>query len=205
VHLAAHPVLATLKTSVVSLRSERVFPILRDAIARAARILGEQFRVVHFSVEAKRLHLIVEATNRRWLSSGMTGLAIRTAHAINTLLGRHGKVWEDRWRGRALGSAREVRDALVFVLANFRLHTQGALPAGIDGCSSAPWFDGFVGQRPGGAPLPSAAGIPVDAELEAPVVPPESALLLREWRALGLIGPAEAPKPTRALPTTKER
>lgn len=193
-HDAKHPVLATLETSVAPLRSERVFPVLRDAIARAARILGEHFRVVHFSVDAKHVHLLVEAENRRWLSSGMSGLSIRTAHAINTLLGRHGRVWEDRWRGKALTTPREVRDALVFVLANFRLHTQGALPPGIDGCSSAPWFDGFVGQREGGAPLPTAAGIPLQAELSPPVVPPETSLLGSEWRALGLIGPAEAPK-----------
>jgi putative transposase len=197
-------VLATLKTSVVPLRTERVFPTVRDTIARAARVMGEHFRIVHFSVEAKYVHLIVEATNRRWLSAGMSGLAIRLTHAMNTLLGRRGTFWDDRWRGRPLTTRREVRDALVFVLANFRLHTQGALPPGIDGCSSAPWFDGFVGQRAGGAPLPVAAGIPLDGELESPVVPAESALLTREWRALGLIGPAEAPmKPDSPFPPRK--
>jgi hypothetical protein len=182
-----------------------VFPVLRDAIARAARVLGEHFRIVHFSVDAKHVHLLVEATNRRWLSSGMSGLTIRTAQALNTLLGRRGKFWDDRWRGRALTSAREVREALVFVLANFRLHTQGALPPGVDGCSSAPWFDGFVGQRAGGSPLPAAAGIPVEAEAEPPVVPAESALLRSGWRALGLIGPAEAPKLPPARPASRER
>jgi putative transposase len=194
VHLAAHPVLATLKTEVVPLRSERVFPTVRETIARAARVMGEHFRIVHFSVEAKHVHLIVEATNRRWLSAGMSGFTIRLAHAVNTLLGRRGRFWDDRWRGRTLTTPREVREALVYVLANFRLHTQGALPPGIDACSSAPWFDGFVGQRAGGARPPAVAGIPLDGELESPVVPAESALLSREWRSLGLIGASEAPK-----------
>jgi hypothetical protein len=197
-HLAEHPVLLTLKTQVVSLRSERVFPTVRDAIASAARNRGEHFRIVHFSVDAKHVYLIVEATNRRWLSTGISGFSIRLAVAVNTLLGRRGRFLDDRCRARPLTTPREVRDALVFVLANFRLHTQGALPPGVDGCSSAPWFDGFVGKRPGAAPLPTAAGLPVDAELESPVVPAESALLSREWRALGLIGPAEVPKQPRA-------
>jgi putative transposase len=199
VHQPAHPVLVTLETSVVSLRSQRVFPTVRAAIARAARRMGEHFRIVHFSVDAKHVHLIVEATNRRWLSSGMSGLSIRLAGALNRLLERRGKFWTDRWRGRPLTTAREVRDALVFVLANFRLHTQGALPAGIDGCSSAAWFDGFVGRRPDAAPLPVAAGIPLDAGVDVPVVPAETALLKSEWRALGLIGPTEKPKPARPL------
>lgn len=194
--------LVTLKTSVTSLRSDGVFPVVRGAIARAARIMGEHFRVVHFSVDAKHVHLIVEATNRRWLSAGMSGLTIRTAHAVNEVLGRRGRFWDDRWRGRVLETAAEVREALVFVLANFRLHTQGALPAGIDGCSSAAWFDGFEGQRPDGDPLPTAAGIRADPSVEPPVVPAESALLAREWRALGLIGPREAPKPSRAGPAS---
>ena len=90
------------------------------------------------------------------------------------------------------------------MLANFRLHTQGALPAGIDGCSSAPWFDGFVGQRADGAALPVAAGIPPGGELEPPVVRAESALLSREWRALGLIAPAEVPKQPRPLAPPRE-
>jgi putative transposase len=181
-----------------------VFPTLRDAIARAARIMGEHFRIVHFSVDAKHLHLLVEATNRRWLSAGMSGVAIRLTHAMNTLLGRRGRFWDDRWRGRTLTTPREVREALVFVLGNFRLHTQGALPPGIDGCSSAAWFDGFVGQRTGGAPLPTAAGIPLTGELESPVVRAESALLSREWRAVGLIGPAEVPKHPRTLGPRRE-
>jgi hypothetical protein len=204
VHRAEHPVLATLKTEVVPLRSERVFPTVRDTIARAARIMGEHFRIVHFSVEAKQVHLIVEATNRRWLRAGISGFAIRLAHAVNTLLGRRGRFWDDRWHGRALTTPREVREALVFVLANFRLHTQGALPPGIDGCSSAPWFDGFVGQRTGVGLLPTAAGVPMDMELESPVVSPESALLAREWRTLGLVGPGEAPKQPRTLTPPRE-
>jgi putative transposase len=199
-HDPAHPVLVTLTTSAVPLRSQRVFPTVRDAIAKAARHLGEHFRIVHFSVDAKHVHLLVEATNRRWLSSGISGLAIRTAHAVNALLGRSGKFWSDRVRGRELTTAQEVRDALVFVLQNFRLHTPGSLPVGIDGCSSAPWFDGFEGQRPESAPLPTAAGIPVDESVEAPVLPARTALLAREWRALGLVGPAEAPRPPRRPP-----
>jgi putative transposase len=204
VHHAEHPVLVTLKTSVAPLRSENVFLTVRAAIARASRIMVDHFRIVHFSVDTKHVHLIVEATNRRWLSAGMSGVTIRMAHAVNELLGRTGRFWDDRWHGRALRTPEEVRDALVFVLANFRLHTPGALPAGIDGCSSAPWFDGFQGQRPDENPLPTAAGIPVDVAADPPIVPAATALLSHEWRALGLIGPREAPR-TAGIQPTRER
>jgi len=49
VHKAAHPVHLTLRArgGVPSLRSERAFPAVRDAIGRSSR---PEFRVVQFSV-----------------------------------------------------------------------------------------------------------------------------------------------------------
>ena len=41
------------------------------------------FRVLHFSVQADNVHLIVEADVPSRLSSGLRGLAIRMAKAIN--------------------------------------------------------------------------------------------------------------------------
>ena len=122
-----------------SLRSARVYPTVREALRAAST---ETFRVVHFSVQADHLHLIVEASDSKALVKGVRGLVIRAARAINRALGRRGSVWGDRYHARALKTPREVRNGLVYVLMNFRKHRpweRGAL----DPCSSAAWFDGF--------------------------------------------------------------
>jgi len=99
-----------------------VFPSVRLALSRATRSAPERFRILQFSVQRDHVHIIVEAIDKRALSSGVRGLAIRIARYVNDLLGRRGTFWADRWHGRALRSPREVRNALVYVLANFRKH-----------------------------------------------------------------------------------
>jgi REP-associated tyrosine transposase len=99
------------------------------------------FRVLHFSVQADHLHLLVEADRPTGLARGIQGLAIRVAKAINRVLGRHGAVWGDRNHARKLGTPREVRNALVYILDNWRKHVPGA--RGVDARSSAGWFDGW--------------------------------------------------------------
>ena len=71
----------------------------------------------------------------------MRGLAIRLAKAVNRALGRAGRVWGDRYHARMLRTPREVRNALVYVLNNFRKHLRDAV--GLDACSSAQYFDGW--------------------------------------------------------------
>ena len=97
--------------------------------------------MLHFSVQGDHLHLLVEARDNPALSSGARGLSIRTARAVNKVLGRRGRVWGDRYHARALTTPREVRHGLVYVLMNVKKHR----PAwrGLDPCSSARWFDGF--------------------------------------------------------------
>jgi len=89
--------------------------MLRDAIARGS---NASFRIVHFTVQSNRLHFLVEAEGCRQITRGMQGLGIRLAKAINRALGRKGRVWNDRYHARALRTPREVRNALVYVLAN---------------------------------------------------------------------------------------
>ncbi len=119
VHGRGHPVHATLRArrEVGSLRTDATFLAVRAALAQASRT---DFRVVHFSVQRDHVHLLVEARSREALSSGMRGLAIRVALAVNRVLVRKGRVWADRWHGRALTTPREVRAALVYVLMNVR-------------------------------------------------------------------------------------
>jgi hypothetical protein len=83
------------------------------------------------------------------------GLAIRIARLVNRLLGRRGSVWADRYHARMLRTPREVRNALVYVLNNFRKHVRGA--RGLDPYSSARWFRGWTA----GAPRGTDASSPV--------------------------------------------
>jgi hypothetical protein len=140
-----------------------------------------RLRVVQFSVQSDHLHLLVEAADERALSLGIRGLVVRLARAINRAMARRGPVWGDRYHTRPLTTPREVRNALVYVLMNFKKHT-GRRTSALDPCSSAAWFDGFV-DRPG----PPPAG-------RAPVSRAQSWLAAAGWRRRGLIQPDEAPQ-----------
>jgi REP element-mobilizing transposase RayT len=210
-HRRGEPVHVTLRARLAPLRSQFLFPVVRLALARASRRAPERFRIVHFSVQRDHLHLIVEAEDERALSSGMRSVAIRVARYVNDVLSRRGPLWAERWHGRALRSPREVRHALVYVLANFRKHATRALPAGVDPFSSALWFDGWRGFRPGSrAGPPPAVGRPwrstsanratseVGATSESRArsardFAPRTWLAAVGWRRHGLIGLTEQP------------
>jgi hypothetical protein len=138
-----------------------------------------RFRVLHFSVQADHLHLLVEADEPTGFERGVRGLAIRVAKAVNRALGRHGRVWGDRYHARLLRTPREVRNALVYVLNNFRKHVRGA--RGLDPRSSARWFEGWR-HRP-----PCLIDPP-------PVANPRTWLARVGWRRRGLIDVDECPR-----------
>src|SRR5438132_9556815 len=171
-HTAAHPLHVTLRAGPVVhwLRSQRVFPALRRALAAASH---GGFRVLQFSVQDDHLHLIVEADDTRALRRGLRGLAIRVARAVNRALGRHGAVWQDRYHARALTTPRAVRHALVYVLMNLRKHHGGE--RGLDPCSSAVYFDGWR------EPVRTTS-------LPTPVVRARTWLATVGWRRHGLLG-----------------
>jgi hypothetical protein len=194
VQRAGEPVLVTLRARVAPLRSQHVFPTLCLALGRASRREPKRFRIAHFSVQRDHVHLLVEARDRRALSSGMRSVAIRVARYVNELLGRRGPLWASRWHGRALRSPREVRGALVYVLANFRKHARRAPRAGLDPYSSAAWFDGWRAWQPGsGVPPPFAERRCWAREAAAVALPAETRLLQRAWRRRGLIALTEGP------------
>lgn len=164
-----------------SLRARHVFGVVRAALARASTTA---FRVLHFSVQADHVHLIVEADEPRALVRGLQGLAIRVAKRVNALLGRRGSVWSDRVHTRALTSPPAVRHALVYVLQNWRKHERGT--TGRDPRSSGAWFDGWAG-------CPVAPG-----RWPAPVVMARTWLARIGWRRHGLVGESEGPARERA-------
>jgi REP element-mobilizing transposase RayT len=201
-HRAAHPIHVTMRSAFRPLRNAFVFPTVASAIAEASRKEEERFRVVHFSVQVDHLHLVVEACDTGALSSGMRGLAIRLARRVNRLVGRTGRVWADRWHGRALTSPRTVRFALAYVLGNFRKHHPQA-SAAVDAFSSAPYFRGFrelngrapVDVKPSlmgralAPPRRRAAGVPQGQA----TVRPRTWLLRVGWRRRGALSLFEAP------------
>jgi len=154
-HRARHPVHVTLRSAFRPLRSQHVFPTLCIALGRATLRDEASFRILHFSVQWDHLHLVVEASDKKALSSGIRSVAIRIARTVNALVLRRGRFWADRWHGRELTSPRQVKNALAYVLRNFRKHERRALDPGVDAYSSALRFDGWQGFS-AGSELPRA-------------------------------------------------
>ena len=181
-HTWRHPVHITLRarTGLPSLRRQSPFDIVRHALADASQV---GFRVLHFSVQRDHVHLLVEAMDKRSLSRGARGLAIRAARAINRILDRAGPVWDDRYHARPLRTPREMRHAIVYVLANWKKHHPSR--AGFDTRSSAWWFRGWT--HP---PSSDASGW---RGPDPPVEQPLTWLARAGWRRHGLIAPTEGP------------
>ena len=181
VHKRRFPLLVTMRRAkgLPSLRTDRLHHQLRDAVRTTRR---EDFRIAHYSVQAEHVHLIVEAEDGTALSGGMRSFAVRVALRINRrVLGRRGgRVWGDRYHRRDLCSPRQVRNVLVYVLANHLKH--GETKVGLlDPCSSGPWWDGWIHILE-----PPREPNPVDL--------PQTWLLRRGWQPLGLLHLGEVPR-----------
>jgi putative transposase len=179
VHRRTHPVSLTLRarSGLPSLRAPPLFAVVQECIAASAK---DGFRVIECSVQRDHVHLLVEAEDHRRLVSGVQGLSIRIARAVNRVLGRRGSFWGDRYHARDLASPQEVRNAIVYILRNVEKHQPGTAPRP-DPCSSAPWFNGFAGYSPLATP--------------SPVLPARTWLATIGWRRAGPIQPHEAPRP----------
>ena len=148
-----HPVHITLRVveGLPSLRGRRVFVAVKSALIAGAERFG--FRLIHFAVLSNHLHLVAEADDREALATGMKGLEVRLARAINRVAERRGAVFSDRYHVQILRSPPQTRNAIAYVLNNFRRHAGQAgrtLTARfVDPCSSAAWFDGWCEFRAG--------------------------------------------------------
>ncbi len=171
-----NPVLITtrLVEGLPNLRRERTLVLLREALAAGADRFG--FRLVEYSIQTNHLHLLAEGEDARSIARGMQGLLVRIAKALNRHWERRGKVLVERYHARILGTPREVRNALVYVLQNARKH--GARLTGIDGFSSGHWFDGWRDRV---------------ARVPSPIARARSWLLTTGWRRWGLLRLAEVP------------
>jgi REP element-mobilizing transposase RayT len=180
VHRKNLPVHVTLRAIRYDLRQEKMLKILRGAIERLAKRAA--FHVVHYSLQANHIHLIVEANDKRALSRGMQHLASSLARRYNRRIRRKakgGKLWAYRYHARELATPTEVRNALVYVLRNGVKHGSARDE---DAYSSAHAFDGFADQQPRADDLPAST----------------TWLLSVGWRKRGLIRAHERPKPHEA-------
>jgi REP element-mobilizing transposase RayT len=124
---------------VYNLRSRRSFRV----IAASLRVGCDRFdvRVIEFSVQGNHIHLLVEAPNRRALARAIQGLSIRVAKGLNRMMGRTGRVFDDRYHARVLRTPTEVRHAIHYVLENARKHAaqrgETYAPGYVDPYSSA--------------------------------------------------------------------
>lgn len=188
-HVPMHVTLRAAKAT-PNLRAEHLTSIVREEIRRASAKGG--FRVVHFSIQANHLHLIVEANTGGDLSRGVQRLASRVARLINIAVGRRGRFWRERYHRADLSTPRQVRNALVYCLFNVRKHARG--PEGERArrvldvrCSSVAWVDAWVANDDLKARIAAArAGPPL-------VVPPRTYLARRGWRRYGALRPNEMP------------
>jgi hypothetical protein len=191
---ARFPAHVTLKVmrGLPRLRSKNEYAALRAAFAAgctgtARATSGGSFRLCHYAVLNDHLHLLVEARDRRALSRGLQGLAIRIAKALNRLWRRRGTVFADRYHDRILKTPREVRNALCYVLANGRKHAAEGrevhVHAVIDTFTSAPWFDGFRERI-------TVRGLD---KIERPTTDARSWMLTIGWRRHGLLSVHDLP------------
>lgn len=176
----------------VTVRLRRGVPSLRGgAVVRelehvfAAGCERGEFRLVHYSLQEDHAHLLVEARDRGALARGMKSLGARLARAVNRAARRRGPVLAERYHLHVLRSAREVRNALAYVLLNARKHGRRIAKGRLDRASSGRWFDGWRG-LPEGAAEAGEAGRPSVARAR-------SWLLAVGWRRHGRIAPDEVP------------
>ena len=188
-----HPCHVTLKVrpGVPSLRAVRLVREVERSFSRACE--RGDFRLVHYSLQANHVHLIVEARDADSLGRGMKSLGSRLARAVNRVFGRKGAVLLDRYHHVVLRTPTQVRNALRYVLLNSRRHMSRRSREGVlrlDPASSGRWFQGWrrsardlvrqARERPGGR---------VHA-----VAWPHTWLLQEGWReGGGLLDPAECP------------
>jgi REP element-mobilizing transposase RayT len=192
-HDANHPVHVTI-------RRVRLAPAFRCELIRAvilrelARARGKGVRVLEYSIQDDHLHLMVEGTSAADLSAQMRKLFSRIAMMVNAAVGRRGALFRDRHHRHALGTPREVRNALVYVLFNARKHGRGTAARNEqeaweapDPFSSAPWFLEWAENA---RPAPYATPLP-----KSPLTKPQTWLARVGWkRAGGAIRFHEAPR-----------
>ncbi len=191
-HSKHTPVHVTLRVAaaVGTLRRRRAYQAIRRALLVASA--RAEFRIVHLSIQRTHIHLICEADDREALSRGLQGFQISAARRLNAALSaelglarrRRGAVFVERYHAEVLTSPRQVRNAIAYVLNNWRRHGEARRPAPLDPYASGLFFDGWRG---------GSGWVPPTGYEPLPVIDAHSWLLSTGWRRHPLIDPFEVP------------
>lgn len=192
-HTPVHVTLRTVK-AVGGLRRRRAYHAIRRALRTSCA--HADFRVIHVSIQREHIHLICEAQDEKALASGMKGLEVSAARHLNAAVAldrgqatpRRGTVFPERYHVEPLKTPRQVRNAIAYVLNNWRRHREdlGGRGSQVDPYSSGVLFDGWKRATPF---VPPASYLPL------PTVRPQTYLLTTLWRRHPLIDPTETPGP----------
>jgi REP element-mobilizing transposase RayT len=142
-------VVIRVEEGVRALRRRNAYHAFRWALYAVLR--RSDFRVVHLSIQRKHVHLVVEAANETALANGMRALQIAAARYLNAAVSietgveRKGRVFVDRYHARVLETPSEVRNAIGYVLNNWRHHGEDRDVPGrrVDPYSSGVNFGGW--------------------------------------------------------------
>jgi putative transposase len=141
-----------------SLRKRAMYGALREAtIAVAKRELHDAevgyFRIIHISIQRTHIHMIVEAGHKTALSRGMQSFQISAAKHLNAAISvkrverRRGRVFTDRYHSEIITSPTQARNALAYVLNNWRKHREDRADAtrswNVDAFSTGILFTGW--------------------------------------------------------------
>ena len=100
----------------LNIRTKDFFKLFRHAV-KTARKKG--LHIIHYSLMDNHIHLIVEATTNKLLSTALQSFALSLSKLVkNRMNGSIKRLWDDRYFMRLLLSPREVKIALEYVLKN---------------------------------------------------------------------------------------
>ena len=141
------PMHVTLKvvSSMPKLRQRFAWMAARRALVLA--LSRADFRICQVSIQGNHVHLIVEADTASALARGMQGFQISCAKQLNARIvikgvSRRGRVFADRYHAVVLDGPTHVRNAIKYVLNNWRRHGESSIDY-VDKYSSGPQFTGW--------------------------------------------------------------
>jgi REP element-mobilizing transposase RayT len=187
-------VLVTLRVveNVRRMRRMDAYKALRKALQAVLARTG--FRIVHQSIQANHIHLVVEAEDKTALARGMQAFQASAARRLNQVdvddngKARKGQVFVDRYHMEVVTTPTHARHALAYVLNNWRRHKEDRAPGtrtwSLDKYSSAISFTGWAER--------SEWIVPQDYE-PLPVCTPQSWLLREGWKLGGTISIYDTP------------
>ncbi|MBX3159021.1 MAG: transposase [Deltaproteobacteria bacterium] len=212
-----HVTLRVHMEAVGRLRQRENYHAIRKAMHTA--FARTDFRINQISLEVDHIHLLVEAADGDAFKRGIHGFMVAAARRLNvesgpvrgrrarlvrdasgkqrviaaSRRGRRGAVFIGRYHVVAITSPWQARNALRYVLNNYRHHDEAEFIPGhgpwvVDYYSSGPGFLGWAEYRQSSRPFPI-----FPAYQALPVQPARTWLLAEGWRRAGPISLHDVP------------